>query len=427
MIKSHACENRMMLAHTWPVLGLIARRVSFLGAVASSLTLAVPALAEPAATTYLANGEVPAAVQELRRHMLDSDVNVLTFRSMDKIFETRLVPRAGPVWQFDRGETLTLPSYEFKGQTFTSEQFFDRTFTNALLVIRDGKIVSETYRNNTDASTHFISFSIAKSLTSMLVGIAVEQGSIESIEDFATKYVPELKSSGYDGVTIRQLLEMRSGVDYEERYDFGANPTPAAEVFEKTLVQNRQRFVETAPQLRRKNAPGTVFNYSTMDTAVLGWILERATGKPLAGFMSETLWQPAGMESNGFWIADGPPGVGRELNGMGYNATLRDFGRIGQMMLDEGRANGRQIVPTQWVTLSTTMKPFTPGAATGYGFQWWHRDTTGAYMAVGLQGQYIYVQPATKTVVVKLSYFPPTQNGDASEETAAYLQVLCKL
>ncbi|MBB4571797.1 serine hydrolase domain-containing protein [Rhizobium leucaenae] len=427
MIKSHACDKRSGLAHIRLALWVKVRRASVFGAVASSLTLAVPAVAEPAVATYLANGEVPAAVQELRRHMLDSDINVLTFRSMDKIFETRLVPRAGPVWQLDRGETLILPSYEFNGRTFASEQFFERTFTNALLVIRNGKIVSETYRNNTDASTHFISFSMAKSLTSILVGIAVEQGSIESIEDFAAKYVPELKSSAYDGVTIRQLLEMRSGVDYEERYDFGANPSAAAQVFEKTLVQNRQRFVEMAPQLKRKNAPGTVFNYSTMDTAILGWILERATNKPLAAFMSETLWQPAGMESNGFWIADGPPGVGRELSGMGYNAVLRDFGRIGQMMLDQGKANGRQIVPAQWVKLSTTMKPFTPGATTGYGFQWWHRDSTGAYVAIGLQGQYIYVQPATKTVIVKLSYFPPKDNSAVSEETLTYMQLISKL
>ena len=253
-------------------------------------------------------------------------------------------------------------------------------------------------------------------------------------------YVPELKGSGYDGVTIRQLLEMRSGVDYEERYDFGAKPSIAAQIFLNAIASNKERFADMAPRLGRKRAPGSHFNYSTLDTSVLGWVLERATKKPLADFTAQYLWQPMGMESYGFWLADGTPGVGRELNGMGYNATLRDFARLGEMMLDQGRFNGHQIVPADWVRQATTMIPnadpgappppaavTSPFARSGYGFQIWKLDETGGYTALGLQGQFIYVHPATHTVIVKLSFFPEegSAQGDAAlEETLAYFKTL---
>lgn len=169
-------------------------------------------------------------------------------------------------------------------------------------------------------------------------------------------------------------------------------------------------------------------------------MLERATKRPLADFMAQYLWQPMGAQAHGFWIADGGPGVGRELNGMGYNATLRDFARFGAMMLDKGRFNGRQIVPAAWVEQATAMtnnadpaapppppSVTNPMARAGYGFQIWRLDDTGAYTALGLQGQFIYVHPATRTVIVKLSFFPEmgsAKGNDALEDTLAYFRTL---
>jgi len=155
---------------------------------------------------------------------------------------------------------------------------------------------------------------------------------------------------------------------------------------------------------------------------VLGWVLERATGEKLAPYMSRRLWQPLGAEADGFFIADGPDGVGRELSGMGYNARLRDFGRIGLMLLNKGKANGRQVVPESWVTQATTMVPFAPSAAKptrdAYGFQIWKLDTEpGAYSAIGLAGQFIYVHPASNTVIVKLSHFPNPEPAGVVDET----------
>jgi CubicO group peptidase (beta-lactamase class C family) len=354
-------------------------------------------------------------------------VNVLLFRSMDRIFDTRTVTRAGPVWELQKRQAPLDFRYRSEGQEHFAEEFASRTFTNALVVLKDGVIVHEEYRNLADATTHFVSFSLAKSVVSMLVGLAVQDGHIRSLEDPISNYIPELKGSGYDGVPIRQVLRMRSGVAYDERYDFGVN-SQAQQVHESAVVRNEARFTDMARRLSREREPGSRFNYSTMDAAVLGLLVERATGRPLAKYMGERLWEPAGMESTGFWIADGPPGIGRELAGMGYNAVARDFARLGQMMLDLGRAGGRQVLPEAWVKESTA-STLTDGPrmiaktfAIGYGYQWWTLHGTGAYTGIGLQGQYIYVDPLSRTVIVKLSYFPPGDNGTVEEEVLSFFR-----
>lgn len=388
-----------------------------------------PAMAQQAAPSALADGppsSVPLAVQIARWRMLDGDVNTLTFRSMDRLFTTRTVAHAGPAWRLPRADAPLDFTYAYQGKRYTPDQFLDRTYTNALLVMKDGKIVSEIYRNNSDESSRFIAWSMTKSITSLLVGCALADGKIASLDDDVTTYLPELKGGGYEGVTIRQILQMRSGVDYEERYDFD-HPGVAARNHIGALVKNVVRFADAARTVKRLHPPGEVFQYKTLDTAVLGWLIERVSGGTVAGYTAQKLWEPLGAEQDGFYIMDGPPGVGREFSGAGFNATLRDFARIGQMMLDGGRANGRQVVPADWVRASTApstpAQADAPGMPTGYGLQWWLLDDKGAYSALGLQGQYIYVDPRTRTVVVKLSYFPPGDDS-ATAETGAFLQAV---
>ena len=212
-------------------------------------------------------------------------------------------------------------------------------------------------------------------------------------------------------MTIRQILQMRSGVDYEERYDFG-NPGMAALNHEHSLVENVTRFADAARTIKRKDPPGTVWQYKTLDTAVLGWLLERVSGgSTVAAYTAQRLWEPLGAEANGFYIMDGAPGAGREFSGAGFNATLRDFARIGQMVLNGGQANGHQVVSQQWLAEST--RP-TGGPGPGYGYQWWMGQRPGSFQALGLQGQYIYIDPTSRTVIVKLSYFPP---GDMTADS----------
>lgn len=313
-------------------------------------------------------------------------------------------------------------SYEFNGRTFNAEDFLERNYTNAFLVMKNGKIVTEIYRNNSDASTRFMGWSMTKSITSILVGAAVADRSIESIDDPIVKYLPELKNGGYRDVTIRQILEMRSGVDYEERYDF-ANPGIAASNHINALVKNVARFADAGLDIGTAAKPGEVFAYKTIDTAILGWLIERVTGGTVAAYTTGKLWEPMGAEADGFYIMDGKPGVGREFSGAGFNATLRDWARFGQMLLNEGTVEGRRVVDAEWIRTARTPLGSEAGVDGGYGFQFWTREGSEAYKAVGLQGQYVYVDPDTQTVMVKLSYFPP---GDDTPyvETEAFFGAL---
>ena len=392
-------------------------------ALALGLAATAPlALAQQTLPGPLAGGpasEVPVALQIARWHMNDGDLASFTFRSMDRLFTTRTVARSGAVWNLPRADHALDFRYRWQGKDYTPEQFLERTYTNALLVMKDGRIVSEIYRNGADAQSRFIAWSMTKSVTSILIGCALAEGKIDSLDTPISRYIPELKGSGYEGVSIRHVMQMRSGVDYEERYDF-ERPGRAASNHISSLVKNQTRFAEVAQKLPRIHPPGTVFQYKTIDTAVLGWLLERAIGSSVAAYTARCLWEPLGAEADGFYIMDGQPGVGREFSGAGFNATLRDFARVGQMVLDGGTANGRRIVSAEWIREST--QPFGPedNQRGGYGLQWWTYANSEAFAAIGLQGQYIYIDPKTRTVVVKLSYFPPGDNTALDAETAAF-------
>jgi CubicO group peptidase (beta-lactamase class C family) len=200
--------------------------------------------------------DVPVAVQILRWHMLDSEVSSLMFRSMDTLFATRTVARSGPVWTLPRADRPLSFSYSWQGQTLAAEQVLERTYTNALLVMKDGRVVSEIYRNNTDERTRFIGWSMTKSITSVLIGCALAERRIDSLDTPITRYLPELSGGGYDGASIRDVMEMRSGVDYEERYDF-ENPGVAASNHIAALVRNTTRFADAARTLQRLALPAS--------------------------------------------------------------------------------------------------------------------------------------------------------------------------
>jgi CubicO group peptidase (beta-lactamase class C family) len=422
------------------------RKTYRLGLAAALGALALAGCARQSAAPSPAQGQTPPdpyvgktfpltpAVIAMRWQLLNPDVNSFTFRETDRVFESRAVPRSGAVWDLPSASGFTMPADSFAGQSYAYPQFAERTYTNAFLVIRHGKVAFEDYRNRSDAMTRFLSMSMAKTMTSLLVGIALGEGKITSLDDPAEKYVPELKGSGYEGVTIRQILQMRSGVDYEERYDFGDHPSFAGKLHRDAIVLNKMRFAAGALETKRANKPGSTFNYSTLNTMVLGWILEKATGEKLEDHTRDKLWGPMGAQADAFWIADGPPGPmgvgGRALNGMGFNATLRDFGRLGLLMLHEGKRGDTQIVPAGWMKQAAAMLPtgIPEGAASGfpgYGFQIWQvDDEPGAYCAVGLAGQYIYVSPATDTVIVKLSYYPPAEPPNVTPETIGYFKAI---
>lgn len=381
-------------------------------------------------TDYLLDGTVPPAVQAMRSHMLDADINSFVFRNMAQLFETRPVGRGGPVTPLPAAHR-ELPAYMANGQAHTLEEWFERTFTNAFMVIRDGKVLHESYRNHAGPQTHFWGASVSKSVMSLLVGIAIDEGAIASLDDQIVQYLPELAGTGYDGVTLKQALQMRSGVDFDEILD-AENQNPPYVNFQNAIVRNTQRYWEPALTVGRRHEPGTFFAYCTLDSAVVGWVLTRTTGTTLSALTASRLWQPAGMEFDAFWMADGKPGVGVEPAGLGFNATMRDFARLGLLVLNKGKVGDRQIVPADWIEQSTQMHPTEYPAGIlggpGYGFQWWQLDNqdgrAAGFSAVGLGGQFVFVDPPSKTVIVKMSHFPLERVFEQQEVLAYFHQLL---
>ena len=250
------------------------------------------------------------------------------------------------------------------------------------------------------------------------MGIAVEEGLIASIEDPVTRYVSTLTGSGYDGVRLKDVLQMSSGIRWNEDYS-----DPESDIRRSGRALGQGGSLDGfAASCVRGCEPGTFNRYNTTDTHVLGMVLRGATGRVLSEYLHEKLWEPMGMEADAFWIVDS---TGAEFAGAGLSAVLRDYARLGQLYLNDGARDGAQIVPADWVRASVSadaphLRPgVRPNAASplGYGFQWWLPDDSGAFSAIGIYNQYIFVDPATRLVVAKTSAF---RGFAASPTHAAY-------
>ena len=393
------------------------------------------------AALLLANfGPVRAAVDdgllEARVASFENGVGAaVTFRNFHTLFHTERVA-AGPYpWVLERTPVdLSVLRYEFDGGSYDLAHFLEHNRTNALLVLKDGKIVQEIYRNGANEESRFISFSVGKSLTSSLLGLALAQGALPSLDAPVTTYVPKLKGTGYDGASVRDLMQMSSGVHMNEDYDIHSEERNLfAEGIYQSWFTEALRFSDFAATLDRAAPPGTVFNYNTFDTQVLGSVLEEATGQRFNDFLGEALWGPLGMESDLLMIMDSARDDREALAGGGYLMTLRDFGRFGQMMLNGGVADGRRIHPHAWVDEATQADPARPflqvgaidddGVRVGYQHQWW-LFPKGDYSAEGVFGQYIYVMPRHKLVIVKLSYWEEAWVAEKARESLAFFNAL---
>jgi CubicO group peptidase (beta-lactamase class C family) len=374
-------------------------------------------------TCTTAHAAPPPAVLEYRHHMFDAPIMTLANRTVELMFDTvRVEPGKNPSRLPKKLRPLEV-TYEADGARYSVAEGLERTNTDAFLVIRDGVIINETYLNRTNERTHFMSYSMAKSLNSLMLGIALDDGHVGSVTDPVTKYAPEVAGSAYEGATLRDVLQMRSGSDWDDNF---FQPGPAKDINEQAFMRGEVRFVTAANSAKRKHAPGTVFNYTPVEAALIGLVVERAVGQPISQYMSQRLWKPAGMESYGFYVLDGPPGVGREFTGGGFNAVLRDYGRIGQLMLDKGMAGRRRIVSAAWVTESTAPAPGADARSDlGYAYLWWTLKGTQAFTALGGEGQFLLVDPASRTVIVKLSHVPIGPDGARMQtETLAMIKAI---
>ena len=327
---------------------------------------------------------------------------------MDKIYPTRPIRASpNPYPLPERLVDLTELSYEFEDEAYNTAGFLEANHVVGLLAIKRGEVVLERYAHGVTRDTRWYSFSIAKSVVSLLIGAALRDGYIQSLDAPVVSYLPILAGSAYEGVTIRHALHMASGVAWNEDYvDPGSDVASTG-----GSALDRLRY------LRRKSRvaePGDVFNYSTGETNLLGAVLRSAIGNNLSTFLELKIWRPFGMEHDANWLLLAPGGA--EHGGCCISATLRDYGRIGLFALREGTLrDGTSILPTSWMAESTA-----PSSANDrYGYLWWLRGD-GVYSGIGIYGQALFIDPTEELIIVTLSAWPQATGREFSRRRSAF-------
>ncbi len=355
-------------------------------------------------------------VRQMYDGALSPELAVNTFRNIGRLFPTRTIAAGRSPHPLPTAATpLTAVSFTSKGKAWTLDDYLRLNRVSGLLVLKNGRVALERYAYGNGPTTRWMSMSMAKSITSTLIGAAIKDGAIRSLDDPVTRYVPRLAGSAYDGVTVRHLLMMASGVRWNETYTDPASDR--RKLLEVQIAQRPGGAVELMRSLSRAAPPGSVNNYSTGETQIAGEVVRGAVGTSLSDYLSEKIWRPFGMETNASWWLDSPDG--HEIGGSGLSATLRDYGRFGLFFLGGGHVNGVSILPAGWTADASSPKTLTGGSRVNYGYMWWPSDAapgtvnSGAFSAEGIFGQAIYINPREQVVIVQWSAQTRPTGGEA--------------
>ncbi|MFM0337015.1 serine hydrolase domain-containing protein [Paraburkholderia fungorum] len=334
------------------------------------------------------------------------------YRIVDQLFATRTIERGKKIIDLPRAPEVE-PNYEVDGQRYSVGDYMDRNNVVGLLVIKDGHVILERYGLGLAPGDRWSTMSTVKSMTAMLVGAALQDGAVESLDDRVADYIGMLEGSCYEHVTVRHLLTMSSGVEWVEVY-----PDPHSHVnhYSRSLANKVPGGVlQLMKGLRRAHAPGTVWNYNTGDTYLLGALVSAATRQTLASYMSEKIWKPCGMEFDAFYTLESDEG--QEIGGSRAGMTLRDIGRFALFVMNDGIVGERRILPHGWVDEAQRRAFELPEEmhqghnalrVTGYGYSWWLTDDR-SMIAMGHCGQRIYINRAENLIVVNLAAHPEPQ------------------
>jgi CubicO group peptidase (beta-lactamase class C family) len=401
-------------------------------ALASVVTLA-GALAAALGAQELA--QTPPDARRMYSGEMLPDEAVRAFANSDKMFPVRVVRHGAWVRELPAAD-VPLRNVRFNvssglapggaGKTYDLFDYLALNRVVGILVLKNGKVALEDYELGTGPATLWPSFSVAKSASSTLVGAALQDGAIGSLDDRVTKYVPALQGGAYEGVSVRNVLQMASGVRWDETY---TDPKS-----DRRKLLDLQLAPEPKPgfilaymsALPKAGGPGSIWNYNTGETYVVGAVLEGATHKRLGDYLSEKIWGPWGMESDARWWLETPDGMG--LAGGGLSATLRDFGRLGLLVLADGVIDGKRLVPAGWFEEAGSAKSI-GGKMVDYGYLWWPVPKgdpvhEGAFEAIGIFGQHMYVNRREKLVVVILSARPKPTGSTVVEDDAFFAAVV---
>ena len=362
--------------------------------------------------------------------LFDKDKIVHNFVNMNESFPNITIKSNSEPYYFESSPQALPESFEFKGKTVSVKEFLERTTTTALVVLKDETITHESYYLDTKAEDKRISWSVAKSFLSAMVGVAVEQGKIKSLNDLVTDYAPSLKGSGYDGVTVKNILQMSSGVKFNEDYkDFFSDINRMGR-----LLALGGSFDEFAASLVAEREQGIYLHYVSIDTHVLGMVLRGATGESIVDYFTEHLWNKIHPEADTYFVTDE---LGEPMVLGGLNMRAIDYLKFGKLYRDNGRWNGEQIIPESWVKASVTPDAphLMPGKRDnsdidlGYGYQWWLPvDADQEFMALGIYDQFIYVDKKSNIVIVKNSAnIDFTDNNfESGHESAEFFRAVIK-
>ena len=336
------------------------------------------------------------------------------FRQMQALFPSDTAAAGTRVRPLTPGAPLTLPGGEAWLDAYMASHHIA-----GLMVLHRGQVRLERYGLDFGPEQHWESYSVAKSVTSTLLGIALAQGHLRSLEDPVSTYIPELAGSAYEGVTVGQLLTMTSGVRWNEDY---ADPqSDVAQMYLGPCVDGQAHALSYLRGLPRAHPPGSHWNYNTAETDLIGLVVERATGRPLAHYLSDTIWKPYGMAADATWIRDECDGS--NTGGSGLSATLGDYARLGQFMLEGGRIDGQQVIAEAWMQGAVRGQDSEGAPERGYGYQWW-TDPDGSYSAVGIFGQMVHIDPARELVIAQVAAWPRATSSELMAARRDMIQVV---
>jgi CubicO group peptidase (beta-lactamase class C family) len=346
------------------------------------------------------------------------------YPAIEKVYAVDTIKKGDKVSPLPAADTQIDPKVTFNKRSSTVDAFMKDNRITGLIAIKDGEVVLEKYALGRKPEDRWTSFSVAKSMTSILIGAAIKDGWINNVHEPVTRYLPELKGSAYDGVSIRQLISMQTGVKWDENYASQQSDVARASRAPFTgghPIENNP-LLQYMAKLPKKAEPGEEWVYKTGETDLAGMVLVRAlAGKSLAQYASEKVWTPYGMEQDGIWMQDK---AGLDRGGCCMSMTLRDYGRIGQFMLGGGKIDGKEILAPGWVEESTKnhAPPKSRERGESYGYFWWPMED--GYRAVGIFGQGIYVYPEENLVIAINSAMPKATDRVQSQKIAALVSAV---
>lgn len=369
------------------------------------------------------------SVREIYDGALSPELAVATFRNTHRLFATRVVrassePRALPT----AAQSLDDFSVLHDGRRVGLEELLELNRVAGLMVLRDGAVVLERYRYGNTRETRWMSMSIAKSVLAILAGAALREGRLVSLDTPITRLVPTLAGSAYDGVSFGHVLAMRSGVAWREAYT--DSTSDRRRLLEAQLAQRPGALLEVMASLERAAPVGTRTLYSTGETQVAAEALRAAIGMPLADYLHDRLWEPAGMEADAHWWLDAPNGT--EIGGSGLSATLRDYARFGQFVLEQGVVGTDTLLPSGWVHEAGREHSLLAGTSVPFGLLWWPASTElggqhGAFTAEGIHGQFVHIDPVARIVIVQWGARPRPQGGEIVDDFEVFDAIVTAL